>query len=176
MSDDLDNLVKAMVHHESNGNPEAISKTGAIGLMQLMPATAHDEGVTNRFDPQQNLEAGKRYIGRLLHKYGDPVTALIAYNWGPGNVDKQGVKRAPKEALKYATDVMNTARSIGAFRSSQGQQQPVQMGAQAQPNQQAIPQRPQAPPPAPVQALNMPGLGDMPSLAPMPNLPPMPQR
>lgn len=79
------NLVKAIIQVESAGKPKAVSKKGATGLMQLMPATARDLGV-NPKDPQQNIEGGSRYIKDELDRFIDPKLALAAYNWGRGNV------------------------------------------------------------------------------------------
>lgn len=80
-------LVKAVIQVESAGKPEAVSSKGAAGLMQLMPATAKELGVADRFDPEQNVEGGSRYLQQMLDKYGKTDIALAAYNWGPGNVD-----------------------------------------------------------------------------------------
>lgn len=71
--------------YDSNGNV-ITSSAGAIGIMQLMPGTASDEGV-NPYDPEQNFAGGEAYLQQLYAKYGDWPTALAAYNWGPGNVD-----------------------------------------------------------------------------------------
>jgi hypothetical protein len=81
-------LVKAVIQVESAGKPEAVSPKGAGGLMQLMPATAKQLGVADRFDPEQNVEGGSRYLQQMLDKYGKTDIALAAYNWGPGNIDK----------------------------------------------------------------------------------------
>jgi soluble lytic murein transglycosylase-like protein len=81
-------LVKAVIQVESAGKPEAVSSKGAGGLMQLMPATAKQLGVEDRFDPEQNVEGGSRYLQQMLDKYGKTDIALAAYNWGPGNIDK----------------------------------------------------------------------------------------
>lgn len=83
-------LLKAMMAQESSGNPGAVSAKGATGLMQLMPATAKEMGVTNLNDPVQNIMGGARYMSQMLDKYGDLNTALAAYNAGPGAVDKAG--------------------------------------------------------------------------------------
>ncbi len=81
-------LVDAMIAAESGGDPSAVSRAGAQGLMQLMPATAATYGVIDAFDPQQNLAAGCRYMHDLLARYHNNVPlALAAYNAGPGAVD-----------------------------------------------------------------------------------------
>jgi len=81
-------LVKAVMQVESAGKPEAVSSKGAAGLMQLMPSTAKALGVTDRFDPQQNIEGGSKYLQQMISKYGKKDIAVAAYNWGPGNIDK----------------------------------------------------------------------------------------
>ncbi len=108
-----ENLVNAIIHHESGGNPYAHSKAGAKGLMQLMPATAKELGVKNRYDPKQNREGGKKYIGQLITKYdGDTRKALIAYNWGPGNVAKFGIDKAPEESKVYADKILKMTQDL----------------------------------------------------------------
>ena len=117
-------LVKAVIQVESAGKPEAVSSKGAGGLMQLMPATAKQLGVADRFDPEQNVEGGSRYLQQMLDKYGKTDIALAAYNWGPGNIDKairqvkadgkrvtwanimQAVK-VPQETRLYVNKVLN---------------------------------------------------------------------
>ena len=100
-------LIKAVVKAESNFNPKAVSSAGAQGLMQLMPATARQLGVTNAFDPEQNVMAGSRFLKELLERYdGNLDAALAAYNWGPGNVDRKGMGSAlPNETRAYLARV-----------------------------------------------------------------------
>ena len=81
-------LVHSIIQVESNYNPYAVSSQGAQGLMQLMPPTARDLGVSNSFDPRQNIEAGVRYLKYLQDLYKDDRLALAAYNAGPGAVQK----------------------------------------------------------------------------------------
>ncbi|MFT4114722.1 transglycosylase SLT domain-containing protein, partial [Silvibacterium sp.] len=87
---DLDvDLLAAVIKQESGGQTHAVSRTGARGLMQLMPGTASELGISDAFAPAQNVDGGTAYLDALLHRYHDNLPlALAAYNAGPGAVDR----------------------------------------------------------------------------------------
>jgi soluble lytic murein transglycosylase-like protein len=113
------NLVRAVVKVESNFNPNAVSRKGAMGLMQLMPATAHQLNVKNPFDPQQNIDAGVRHLKQLLESYdGDINLTLAAYNAGAGAVARSSGVPHYAETQKYVRRITNLY--YGGFDFSSG--------------------------------------------------------
>lgn len=99
-------LVRAVIQVESGFNPRARSNKGAMGLMQLMPATAADLGVDNPWDPVQNIHGGVAYLGSLIREFGDETLALAAYNAGPGAVNRYGQRIPPyRETQDYVQKI-----------------------------------------------------------------------
>lgn len=109
-------LVCGVMLQESGGNPKARSHCGATGLMQLMPATAKRMGVTDIWNPAQNIEGGVRYLRYLTDYFrGDPRKVVAAYNAGEGNVSKYGGVPPFKETQNYVPAVLGFAQSIGGM-------------------------------------------------------------
>ena len=104
-------LLDAVVKVESSYDPNAVSRAGAVGLMQLMPETAADLGVHNRWDPQQNLDGGARLLRRLIDRFGKLELALAAYNAGENAVVRHGNRIPPfPETRRYVKKVMQAYR------------------------------------------------------------------
>jgi soluble lytic murein transglycosylase-like protein len=118
-------LIRAVIHAESGFKADAVSKRGARGLMQLMPATAKELGVKNSFDSHANILAGSAYFAKLLERYqGDIALASAAYNSGPGTVKKYAgippyaetkayVKRVQILLQRYRSQLAATAQNTG---------------------------------------------------------------
>jgi len=100
-------LLVAVVRAESNFDPSAVSRAGAAGLTQLMPGTASDRGVTDVFDPAQNLEAGAGYLRTMLDRFESLTLALAAYNAGPATVDRYDGVPPYRETRQYVRKVTN---------------------------------------------------------------------
>lgn len=102
------NLVRSVVKVESNYNPNAVSRKGAMGLMQLMPSTARSLRVSNPFDPEQNVDAGVRHLKRLLENYrGNVPLSLAAYNAGTGAVARSSGIPRYAETRNYVRRITN---------------------------------------------------------------------
>lgn len=115
-------LAVAVAEHESGFQPDARGAAGEIGLFQLMPSTAAGLGVSDPWNPAQNIAGGIKYLNRMMERYaGDVTRALAAYNAGPGDVDRGTV---PERAWQYAAAVKQRAvewtHAIG--RPDQGKQ------------------------------------------------------
>lgn len=101
------NLLRAVVVAESGGRADAVSPSGAVGLMQLMPATAKEMGIQNPKDPWENVFAGAKYLSRLLERFPSVDSALAAYNAGPGAVRRHGGVPPYPETRSYVRRVLS---------------------------------------------------------------------
>jgi len=114
-------LLRATAYVESRWNPTAGSGKGAVGVLQLMPETAKNLGVTDRTDPKQNIEGGAKFLASLYKKAGSWSVALAAYNWGPGNVFGTSDKppqmysaQWPAATQQYVREIMDAqTRGVG---------------------------------------------------------------
>ena len=122
------NLVRAVVKVESNFNPNAVSRKGAMGLMQLMPSTARQLNVKNPFDPEQNVDAGVRHLKQLLECYGGDIKlTLAAYNAGAGAVARSsGVPRFA-ETQNYVRRITNLYYGGATFDAGSVAHDPVRI-------------------------------------------------
>lgn len=106
-------LIRAVIKQESDFNPEAVSSAGAMGLMQLMPANCKEDGVTDPLNIEQNIDGGTKQLKGYLNKYKSVEMSLMAYNAGPGTVQRRGVQsindlyKMPAETRNYVAKVMN---------------------------------------------------------------------
>jgi soluble lytic murein transglycosylase-like protein len=107
-------MLAAIAQTESQGNALATSRAGAQGLFQFMPGTAREYGI-NALDPAQSADAAARKMSGLLKRYnGNMVSALSAYNWGEGNLDRKGLANAPAETRGYAPKVLSYMPSLNS--------------------------------------------------------------
>lgn len=106
-------LLRAIAYHESRYKPEVVSSAGAMGIMQLMPATAHDMGVADPFDPEQNVMGGAKLLGQLFDKYdGDLKLTLAAYGAGSGSVAKYGGVPPFEETQNFVRDILSAVGEV----------------------------------------------------------------
>ena len=111
-------LISSVIATESNFNAHAVSRKNARGLMQLMPETAAKLGVRNVFDPQENIDAGTRYLGNLLQRYRNDLSlALAAYNAGPERVQQYGRVPPFAETVSYVRKVQRTYQNSKSAQS-----------------------------------------------------------
>lgn len=103
-------LAVAVARAESGLNPRAVSAAGAVGLMQLMPATARSLGVSDPFDTEQNADGGVRYLAEQIRRFGDVRLALAAYNAGPNRVEEHGGVPPIAETQRYVQRVLEYQR------------------------------------------------------------------
>jgi soluble lytic murein transglycosylase-like protein len=122
------NLVRAVVKVESNFNPNAVSRKGAMGLMQLMPSTARQLKVKNPFDPDQNVDAGVRHLKQLLENYGGDIKlTLAAYNAGSGAVARSSGVPHYAETQNYVRRITNLYYGGFDFNSASASHDPVRV-------------------------------------------------
>jgi len=105
--------LRALIGIESGGDPNAISQKGAMGMMQLMPGTAREMGVTDPNDPEQNINGGAKYFRQQMDRFGDPELAAAAYNAGPGAVQKYGGVPPYSETQDYVKKFRDRMSSAG---------------------------------------------------------------
>lgn len=115
-----ESLIKAVIDTESSFNPNAGSSAGAKGLMQLMDGTAAGLGVSNSFDPAQNIDGGTKYLSYQIKRYdGNVKTALAAYNAGPGRLQRLGISNDEELMAKLSQLPKETQRYIGKIENAQ---------------------------------------------------------
>jgi hypothetical protein len=111
-------VIRGVIKQESGGNPTIRSPAGAVGLMQLMPGTARELGVTDRTNPAQNIDGGTRYLKQQYQKFGSWELAFAAYNAGPGAVQKYNGIPPYEETQNYVRKVSANVRAFGGIPSS----------------------------------------------------------
>lgn len=122
------NLVRAVVKVESNFNPNAVSRKGAMGLMQLMPSTARQLKVQDPFNPEQNVDAGVRHLKQLLENYGGDIKlTLAAYNAGAGAVARSSGVPHYAETQNYVRRITNLYYGGATFSTSEPVREPVRV-------------------------------------------------
>jgi hypothetical protein len=111
-------VIQVRAAAESGFDPRAVSPKGALGLMQLMPGTARELGVSDPFDPAQSVRGGARYLRRLLDRFGGRLDlALAAYNAGPGAVEEHGGVPPYRETREYVRKVIRIFKKLGGGAS-----------------------------------------------------------
>jgi soluble lytic murein transglycosylase-like protein len=132
-------LVRAVIETESNWNPTARSRKGAMGLMQLIPSTAQRFGVNDAFNPRQNVDAGVRYLKTLLQRYnGNLDLALAAYNAGEGAVDRAGGIPAYRETRDYVQRVQDAYFRPGSGRMDNAYTRASQIHREVEPSGRVV--------------------------------------
>lgn len=135
-----ENLFRSLVKNESGFNPRAVSSAGAMGLTQLMPSTAKALGVTDPFDPLQNLEGGAKYLRQQYDRFGRWDLALAAYNAGPGAVQKYEGIPPYKETQNYVRKVLADAGEKASTSISQPASATMQQSKQETARQSIVKQ------------------------------------
>ena len=132
-------LVRAVIETESNWNPAAVSRKGALGLMQLIPTTAQRFGANNALSPKQNVDAGVKYLKTLLERYnGNLDLALAAYNAGEGAVDRAHGVPAFRETRNYVQKVQDAYFRPGSGRLDSAYTRPNQIHKSVDSNDRII--------------------------------------
>lgn len=132
-------LVRAVIETESNWNPSAFSRKGAMGLMQLIPTTAQRFGVNDAFNPKQNVDAGVHYLKTLLERYnGNLDLALAAYNAGEGAVDRAHGIPSYRETRNYVQRVQDAYFRPGSGRLENSYSRANQIHRQVDPSGRII--------------------------------------